>query len=161
MTAGQGAAYWLGTAVASAEAIMTASAPGFLRSSLAPRDAAIPAMRAAGTSLYWVERGGLSDGASLFVMDRAGGTPIRVFESSRMSASASYGHALFAADTDGAYWMVDPSGPLSDGALYQGAEGVPPQILVSGIGRPGGVAVSGGRVVFTDMGAGSVVRVSK
>jgi hypothetical protein len=161
MTVDQGTAYWLGASAASPPAIMSASGPGFPRVSLAMRDAAIPAMRAAGQSLYWVERGGWNDGASLFTMDRAGGTPVRLFESSRMSASAAYGHALLAADTDGVYWMVDPSGPTSDGALYQGARGLEPRILVSGIGRPGGVAASAGQLVFTDMGAGFVVRVSK
>jgi hypothetical protein len=162
MTADHGAAYWLGAAVASTKAIMTTSGPGFQPMSLATRDAVIPAMSATGRSLYWIERGGLSDGASLFVMGRAGGTPVRVFESSRMSASASYGHAILAADADGAYWMVDPSGPVNDGALYQGGVGgLEPQILVSGIERPGGVAVSGGWLVFTDMGTGFVVRISK
>ncbi len=156
------ATYWLGDSDGSMQAIMAASSPGFRRVRLATRDAVIPAIRVAGPSLYWVERGVSSDGASLFVMDRSGAAPpLRVFESTRMSASASYGHALFAADADGAYWMLEPTGPLGDGALYQGARGVEPRVLVSGIGRPGGVTVSRGWVIFTDLGAGFVVRVSK
>lgn len=118
-------------------------------------------MRATGSSLYWVEGGGSSDGGSLFVLNRAGGVPFRIFESNRLSASASYGHALFAADEDEAYWMLAPTGSTRDGALYEGARGVEPRVLVSGVERPGGVAVSRGWVVFTDMGTGLVVRVSK
>jgi hypothetical protein len=161
MAADQGVAFWLDATLTSSNGIMAASGPGFWPASLARRDAAISAMRAAGESLYWIERGSSSEGGSLFVMDTAGGVPARVFESIRMSTSVSYGHALLAADEDGVYWMVDPTGPLNDGAVYQGARGLEPRVLVSGVGRPGGVAVSGPRVVFTDMGAGCVVSASK
>jgi hypothetical protein len=129
--------------------------------SLSVRESAVTAIRAVGPSVYWVEYGGPSRGSSVFAMNRGGGTPTRIFESSRMAASASYGHALLAADEEGAYWMVEGSGPLDDGAIYQGARGSTPRVVVSGVGGPGGVAVAGDWLVFTDMAQGLVVRVPR
>jgi hypothetical protein len=154
-------AFWLGAPHRFTRAIMTATSPLFQSVTLFAREAAVTAMRVEGSSVYWIEYGGGKSGSSVFAMDGAGGAPERVFESARLNASTSYGHALLAADAEGAYWMVDGSGPRNDGAIYGGAPGMTPRVVVSGIGGSGGLASCGDWLVFTDMGEGLVVRARK
>jgi hypothetical protein len=157
----RGVPFWFGLANPSARAIMTASHSSSEPLALSTREQPVTAMSVAGAHLYWLEYGGPSSGSSLFVMDRGDRSPTRIFESNRLNATSSYGHALVASDDDGAFVMVDASGPDDDGAILEATRGAEPRLVVSGIGGPGGLATSGHWLVFTDMGAGLVVRVPK
>jgi hypothetical protein len=161
LAADRGDVLWLGLADRTSRAIQTAKSPRFQLAPLTRREGAVTAMSLGGSSLYWVEYEGSNNGSSVFVIDRGGDTPLRVFESNRLNATSSYGHSLIAADDDGVYFMVDGSGPLDDGTIYKGARASEVRVVVSGVGGPGGLALSGGWLVFTDMGAGLVVRAPK
>jgi len=154
------AIYWLG-ASRFTQTIMMAPTTSSPAVALSIRESAVTAMGVGGPSLYWVEYGGPNRESSVFAMDRRGGKPSRVFESILLVASASYGDALIAADDDGAFWMVEGSGPFNDGVIYHGARSTPPEVVVSGIGGPGGLALAGDWLVFTDMAQGLVVRVPR
>lgn len=160
LAADAGGVYWVGAGHFALD-VMTAASPTSPWVKLSTRESAVTAMSLSGPTLYWVEYGGPRGESSVFAMDRQGGEPTRLFGSSRLTASSSYGHALLASDAEGAYFMVEGSGPEDDGAIYEASRHGPPRVVVSGIGGPGGVAVAGPWLVFTDIAQGRVVRVPR
>jgi hypothetical protein len=161
LAAARGVSFWLGLSDPSTRAIMTSGRPGSEPTALSKREQPVTAMSIAGASLYWIEYGGPNSSSSLFVMNPRDRDPTRIFESDRLNATSSYGHALIASDGDGAFVMVDPSGTEDDGAIFQIARGAEPRLVVSGTAGPGGIATGGKWVIFSDTGAGLVVRVPK
>jgi hypothetical protein len=161
LTATEHGVYFSGLTAAHATGVLFGAPPLFQTAPVLPSAFSPTAISLGGDTLYFIEYDGTRSGSSVYASSLADGRMRQAFTSTRLNAIPAYGHSILVAAADSAYFLVDGSGPLQNGAVYKTSHGDAVTLVASGIGGPGGLALSGDWLVVTDIASGQVLRVPR